>query len=268
MTRSAMTLKAILICSLSMGGIIGCGDAGSRVTPLDHEPPYSIIPPVNPPGGGGTDGQCRYNGTLYQTGDIFCAEDGCNTCQCNPEGSTGVGCTQRSCGTSGVSVDGVCANINIKPPELCPHDEEMNITYQNGESCAASFRSCTLPSHSCSEVITCNCREGQIICDSSFPREGVLCGEELQGETCSSYPLNPDEPSSFCTCDGVQWSCVAETCPPEMPEPYTSCSFHELLMCDYFHQETQCDYLDLYRHCSCEDGSWSCWVDTENCPRG
>ncbi len=40
---------------------------------------------------------CHYNGTAYQTGQVFKAIDGCNTCSCNPEGTQGVRCSAKKC---------------------------------------------------------------------------------------------------------------------------------------------------------------------------
>ncbi len=42
---------------------------------------------------------CFYNGKVYQTGDVFPAKDGCNSCSCNPEGFEGIGCSAMDCGT-------------------------------------------------------------------------------------------------------------------------------------------------------------------------
>ncbi len=41
--------------------------------------------------------KCKYNGKVYNTGDIFPDKDGCNTCSCNPDGEKGVGCTTKGC---------------------------------------------------------------------------------------------------------------------------------------------------------------------------
>ncbi len=48
---------------------------------------------------------CHYNGHTYQTGDVFKAADGCNTCSCNPEGMLGVGCSAKKCDGTGPAKD-------------------------------------------------------------------------------------------------------------------------------------------------------------------
>lgn len=41
---------------------------------------------------------CHYGGKTYSTGDVFKSADGCNSCQCNPESTQGVGCSAKTCG--------------------------------------------------------------------------------------------------------------------------------------------------------------------------
>lgn len=38
---------------------------------------------------------CAYNGARYEVGDSFPAEDGCNTCYCDQDGS--IACTEKAC---------------------------------------------------------------------------------------------------------------------------------------------------------------------------
>jgi len=45
--------------------------------------------------GDGGDRRCTYKGKVYKDQDEF--KDDCNSCKCNPAGSTGVGCTQKAC---------------------------------------------------------------------------------------------------------------------------------------------------------------------------
>jgi hypothetical protein len=44
-------------------------------------------------------GDCLYQGAVLHPGDIFPADDGCNTCQCNPQGDAPgeVACTHDTC---------------------------------------------------------------------------------------------------------------------------------------------------------------------------
>lgn len=58
--------------------------------------------------GGGQNDRCDYGGATYQTGNEFCAEDGCNSCQCNPEGTVGIACTQKDCSAGGAVVADIC----------------------------------------------------------------------------------------------------------------------------------------------------------------
>ena len=51
---------------------------------------------------------CSYDGKVYQTGDVFCSTDGCNSCSCNPEGTRGVGCSAKDCSAPGVIGAAVC----------------------------------------------------------------------------------------------------------------------------------------------------------------
>lgn len=55
---------------------------------------------------------CRYNGKVYNSGDVFKAGDGCNSCKCNPEGTNGVGCSAKKC--DGTSVDPNACHYNGK----------------------------------------------------------------------------------------------------------------------------------------------------------
>ena len=47
-----------------------------------------------------TDGQCYFKGKTYNTGDIFCAPDGCSACICNADGAKGVQCAKTDCDTN------------------------------------------------------------------------------------------------------------------------------------------------------------------------
>ena len=58
---------------------------------------------VEPP----SEDTCHYNGVTYQTGNVFKAVDGCNSCSCNPHGHIGVGCTKKACPDLGTDDAGV-----------------------------------------------------------------------------------------------------------------------------------------------------------------
>ena len=47
--------------------------------------------------------QCDYFGTLHDDGEVFPANDGCNSCKCNPNGDTPgqYGCSLIGCNDAG-----------------------------------------------------------------------------------------------------------------------------------------------------------------------
>jgi hypothetical protein len=77
-----------------------------------------------------------------------------------------------------------------------------------------------------------------------------------------------DEIGLECVCDDHRWSCTSDNvCPIEQPEAGAGCDDrHKGSECTYFIRESACmENLDISAHCSCEEGSWSCSEDLEDC---
>lgn len=84
------------------------------------EPGLTCVP-VEPTGDiPGTCATCNYNGTPYQAGDSFPADDGCNTCGCMEDGS--VACTKIGCAPQGCHYFGQ----DYAPGESFPHHDGCN----------------------------------------------------------------------------------------------------------------------------------------------
>jgi hypothetical protein len=67
-------------------------DAAARPDAVGAPPPRDTAVPGPE---GGQSGTCVYGGKVYQTGQSFPADDGCNTCTCLSNG--GAGCTRKAC---------------------------------------------------------------------------------------------------------------------------------------------------------------------------
>lgn len=89
---------------------------------------------------------CWYNNTTFMNGDIYHAEDGCNTCECKSGNSV---CTEnKKCDTSKLSLYWGDKNFDLfeKPQEQgeCNSTEDCHVGGCNAEVCSASPRVNTL----------------------------------------------------------------------------------------------------------------------------
>ena len=101
------TLGNLLIVSTLL---VACGGRDAPGIPADEA---TTTTDVN---------SCLYKGMVYQDQEEF--SDGCNDCKCNPEGSTGVGCTMKN-------GDGLPVAPTPDPtPVSTPAVEERTCTYK------------------------------------------------------------------------------------------------------------------------------------------
>jgi hypothetical protein len=105
-----------MIASLSLV-LLGCdylpppfGTADAGLTPVDPSAPV-----------------CNYNGKTYADGAEFPADDGCNSCKCNPTGATpgGWGCTAKACPDAGAPTCNYNGKIYADGAEF-PADDGCN----------------------------------------------------------------------------------------------------------------------------------------------
>lgn len=245
---------ATIIATLLALAVAGCSDD-------DRDRPASGVD------GGGAADSCSYNGKVYNTGDVFCAVDGCNSCQCNPAGAVGVGCSMKDCSAPGVVVAGVCSGSGKKPLTACPKKPSGDPALKDGDPCPSKFADCARTSALCSENTTCQCVGGKVRCTSHSPANGTACWPFGAGRNCTHPAKSASDKAEYCTCNGTSFACTQETCPSSKPTPGSGCSHNTLLSCRYFLAKSQCDYQDMHSICSCTNGSWACLDEKEDCPR-
>ena len=81
-------MSRFLFAFVLLGGALLAGCGGDDALPQDAGPTDAA------PGA-----TCTYLGTVHQDREVFPAIDGCNSCQCNPNGNRPgeVGCTLVEC---------------------------------------------------------------------------------------------------------------------------------------------------------------------------
>jgi hypothetical protein len=169
-------------CSLKL-----CADAGPEVTPPALDGPV----------------QCNYMGTLYDDGAEFPAADGCNSCKCNPGGSTPGqwGCSLKGCSQSDVPEATSDAGGH---PTFCQgtggQASHGSILPQGDSCCACSAPGTSAPQLQCTpKVTTVKCNYNGTLHDDGavFPA----------GDGCNTCKCNP----SGCSPGAV--GCSAIGCP-------------------------------------------------------
>jgi hypothetical protein len=151
--------------------------------------------------GGSTGATCLYNGFYYPVGNTIKAVDGCNTCNCAPDGS--VACTEMGCAAGGSS------GVGGSTGQTCTYG---GVNYTVG----ASFKS----TDGCN---SCSCTSFGVACtDMSCVGVGGTSGAGgSTGATClyngSYYPvgytIKASDGCNTCNCapDGTV-ACTHQTC--------------------------------------------------------
>ena len=135
-----------------------------------------------------TFGTCEFNGNSYDVGEQFPDSDGCNTCQCDADGS--VSCTQMGC-AEGCVVGGVLYDVG-----------ETFVAENGCDTCR-----CSAPDQF--ECTTLGC----VDCDGPPPE----CGPG--GPACETYPVCVDE---TWVCQSECDDCDLQQ-PPPCPAPPPGC---------------------------------------------
>lgn len=144
--------------------------------PGTSAPTFSCTPRV-------TTVKCNYNGKLYDDGQVFPSDDGCNSCMCNPSGCMPGrwGCSLRLCTDGGPSPDAPPADAPSGMDKQRPDDGPLPdfLRAEHGAACPldppAPGSSCTLDPN-----LGCDYRP--------------ICA--------SGTPVNQS-----CACTGGQWTC-------------------------------------------------------------
>ena len=151
--------------------------------------------------GGSTGATCLYNGSYYPVGNTIKAVDGCNTCNCAPDGS--VSCTEMGCAVGGSS------GVGGSTGQSCTYG---GVNYTVG----ASFKS----TDGCN---SCSCTSMGVACTLMFCGGvgGASAAGGSTGATClyngSYYPvgstIKASDGCNTCNCasDGTV-ACTHQTC--------------------------------------------------------
>ena len=157
--------------------------------------------------------QCVMGGTIYQPGDEFPSEDGCNTCRCDENGM--IACTERAC---------VCVvdDVVYQPGDEFPSSDGCNTC----ECMADGGVACTLRACVCAvdDVVyqpgdvfpssdgcnTCECMaDGRVACteracacdpESEWQRHYVGIGEDQCAVIRFACPENTEYFANACGC--------------------------------------------------------------------
>ena len=157
----------------------------------------------------GTARTCSYRGKVYRDQEQW--QDGCNSCKCNPEGSTGPGCTARLCSDgqahddawradSGVPDSRVLDSVSpffscaktlcIRGSQVCVHP------------CCGGARPQCLPKPDagpCPEGTREGCSSGEAGCETTCTPDPPYCTETAPAG-CDSLQGVADQQHAFCLC--------------------------------------------------------------------
>jgi hypothetical protein len=128
--------------------------------------------------------KCNYKGTLYDDGAVFPADDGCNSCKCNPSGCMPGqwGCSLVGCGgrDAGPAADGPApdAPVDQRRPDDGPPPDFLRPEHPGG------------------------------FCPIDPPTPGTACTLEAN-QGCGYRPVCESDAAVnlYCSCPGGRWSC-------------------------------------------------------------
>jgi hypothetical protein len=181
---------------------------------------------------------CMYGGHVYEAGDSFPAEDGCNTCSCESDG--GVACTLRGC-DSCLDISNRYASA-LEDAKACDPSQpsqcsELVIeglacgceTFANADAggalAAASLAQQQYRALSCGEGISCGPCQAPLSaycsaagrCEPVYEKQAAGC--KANGVVYESGVSGIPDPGSCneCTCEDGQLICTEIGCPKECP---------------------------------------------------
>lgn len=158
------------------------------------------------------EGVCFDGGTGYAEGETFAAEDGCNTCTCQGDGS--ISCTELACGECSGP-----APICDTPPPGC--SASVTCGAKGGWMCEIDCTGCEgAPPIDC--IAPEGCSYTGPICENG----ALTCGELICGP-CPEPAPDCGAPPPGCTvdlvCSDTGWECVVAcggTCDSQFPVGY------------------------------------------------